>query len=281
MANRVIVSLIFCIGLATIVNITSYRGFANEESELPRITKNATEFDTIAQKAFQQLLKTMQKALDDPLFSVELVKFTDPKEATNIESFFNTAPADMAGFVHSASYRAEKPTVFYQNIYELSDRAIEINKQVTQVDSKEKLIPHCELMLYWYLAHELVHAAREFTNTAGNNKWYEEFVANTVQPYLSDSALTNSPNAPYTPHILHLAYNRSVKVLSKVVNQKILLRTELFITSEGHVPPCDTEAWTMFRTDVPAYVYIGARVTQASVDNNTSLEKLVEKYLKK
>ncbi len=165
-------------------------------------------------------------------------------------------------------------TVIYQNPFVMDDAALRVNRAVMQVDSQDDLMRHGQMMLFWYLPHELVHCADHRTG------WATEFVANMVQPYLTAKMLETMPDAPYDAQSMSFIYDRYVQALRPHLSDEDVARIERFIAANGEgAPPWNMSASDLFSSNTPAYVYFGARINQHSWSQQSTLEALCKRYL--
>lgn len=172
-------------------------------------------------------------------------------------------------------FRVQFPrTVKYQNPFTMTPESLRVNRAVMQVSSKDDLMRHAQMMLYWYIPHELVHCA---DNRKG---WATEFVANMLQPYLTARILDAMPQAAYSAQSMSYVYDRYVEVLRPHLSSEELARIERFIANNGEgAPPWDKSPGDVFYANTPAYVYFGARINQHSWSMKSNLEVLCKKYL--
>lgn len=165
-------------------------------------------------------------------------------------------------------------TVRYQNAFQMNETALRINRAVMQVNTHDDLMRHAQMMLFWYIPHELVHCGDHRTG------WATEFVANMIQPYLTARMLEAMPDAPYTAESMSYIYDRYVEKLAPHLTPAEIASVERFIQASGEGPgPWAMSAPDLFRTNTPAYVYFGARINQHSWAKQSRLEDLCKQYL--
>jgi hypothetical protein len=221
---------------------------------LPRTLKDEAEYHALAKAIFDAASKTLSEARGEP--------FKQKVTLSPLE-------ADGFGFMVSSGVN-----VLYQNPFKMDENALRVNRAVMQVDSQDELMRHAQMMLFWYLPHELVHCADH------RRGWETEFVANMIQPYVTARMLEAMPDSPYSGQSMAFVYDRYVKKLRPHLKDEEIARIERFINDDGEgTPPWDVPPSAIFNSNTPAYVYFGARINQYSWARQSKLEDLCKWYL--
>ena len=171
-------------------------------------------------------------------------------------------------------YFASGTSVAYQNPFGMTENALRVNRAVIQASHRDELMRHAQMMLLWYVPHEVVHA---FSDKPG---WTDEFIANTIQPYLTARILQRMKDLPYTVRNMGWVYDRYVRVLRPLVGADTVGRIDRFARSGAKTLLYKRSVMEVFHRNVPEYVYFGARINQISWRKETTLERLVSKHLK-
>ena len=219
---------------------------------LPRTLQNEEEYHALARKIFEASSAILARTLGEHW-----------KEPTLV-------PMGPQGYGFMVSLPR---TVLYQNPFQMSEPALRINRGVMQVDSKDALMRHAQMMLYWYIPHELAHCSDH------RRGWATEFVANMIQPYLTARMLESMPDAPYSAQTMAFVYDHYVQTLRPHLSTDDIARIEHFIQNDGQgTAPWDMSASEVFHSNTPAYVYFGARINQHAWSKQLKLEDLCKHY---
>jgi hypothetical protein len=242
------------------------RGFAPPPLrwiQMPRCARDAEGYARLAGAVFAAARETLKEWLGDPTFNPKL----------------QPLPTDAYGFVCSAD--AEGSVIKYQNIYTLDAAGLDVNRRILHAESAEDLMRGAELMLYVYIPHELVHAARRHLKIHRDDGWPEEFAANTVQPLLTEAVVARIPQCPYGPDSFRRAWERLTAGLTVRVPEELIRQVGAYLEAGGERNDFGMEAWHMFQCDPVAYVYVGARVSLRALDPPVPLESLKARFLRK
>lgn len=179
-------------------------------------------------------------------------------------------PGNMVGFVtRDAGGAAE---IQFQDVWIMDGDGLRTNRVVMQVDSHDELMRHAELFLYWYLPHELVHAAAIELGGPRLDEWESERLANTLQPELTRRVLERLGDAPYSAATMTWAYDRYVEALRGFVDAD---RRAAIDASYDGARPFAKGPFLVFLEDTAAYVYYAARLDQLADQRGvTDLERL-------
>ncbi len=194
------------------------------------------------------------------------------------------APMAPDGFGFTAHAEEGRVSIAYQNPFTIEPHARAVNFRVMRLGATEDndtFLRHAQMMLLWYLPHELVHA---FDDGAGTGKdpsgWRAEYVASTIQPHVTARVLERLDDLPYSTESMAQVYDRYVAVHAPHLADQQRARVDAFADSAGEGDaPFDKDAFEVFRTDTAAYVYFGARLNQCSLRRETTLAELVAQYL--
>lgn len=176
----------------------------------------------------------------------------------------------------SAGAGAYVGSVEYQNPFTLHGDALAVNRDVTQVRDHDVFMRHAEMMAYWYVPHELVHVFRGRAEPG----WNEEYIANTIQPYLT-AAVLERIESPLSAELFRYIYARYVRELSPYMPARDVDAIERFIADDKRAAVFEqVPAMDYFSAFPLGYVYFGARINQVSWAQQHTLEGLVEQYLR-
>jgi hypothetical protein len=228
-----------------------------EQLSLPNVLKTEEAYHARAKLIFETGLRILRELTGKKGHAVKL------------------EPMDTGfGFTCSSGDGDKPPTVNYQNPWRMQAYSLQVNRDVAQVSDRDELQLHMQMMPYWYIPHELVHAFR-----GARTGWTEEYIANSVQPYLTERILQKI-DAPYTAGFMRKVYDRYTRVLRAEIKDDEADAVERFALSDGSGAPFERDAWSVFQKSTALYVYFGARINQDSLVQKRKLEDLVKKYLK-
>ncbi len=228
---------------------------------LPQHDHTAEDIDRHAARVFVAARDVMRELLGDASFSPTLER-RDP---------------ELVGFSTHGD-QASGAIVRYQNAYAMIARGLVLNREVIRPASRADQLAEMELMLDVYLPHEMAHAARMHTGTHVDHPWREELAANLIQAAAMERVLAKQPSTPYTFETMRRVFDRYVARLGPLVSAEMKAQTERMIATDGRDHP-STEPSTLFGDDVPAYVYIGARIAQYALQTGVTLDALRARYL--
>lgn len=229
---------------------------------LPRLARDADAFDALAARIHDATTLVLREALGDPAFDPALERLGD----------------DEIGFTTGS--RDGRPVVRYQNPFRFTPAALDGNRRATGAEDALEVARDAELMLWWYLPHEAVHAARRQRGLAGDDPWVEEWVAATLQPALVARVLGRLREvAPYDLAAVLRAVERWAGRLERRESSTRRARVDAFVASAGTRPPEDAPAWQVFREDVGFYVYLLSRTSLAAAARGEPLDALVARLL--
>ncbi len=224
---------------------------------LPRLATDAAAYDRMAQRIFGLAVAELRKLTGVAGFDPRLKKLNP----------------DQFGFFAGGA------AIMYQNPYELLPAGRAVNRRVTASRSEDELTRHADMMLLWYIPHEVVHAARNFMKLRKTN-WYEEWVANTVQPALTARLLEQLPDLGYTARAFDWIYEHYATRLRSEVSAMKSQSTDRFIASRGESAGLNARgSGLQVLQNAPVYVWWGARINQAARAGAATLEELIRIYL--
>lgn len=228
---------------------------------LPRTAGDEVAFDALAARIHAATVAVLREALAAPTFAPALERLPD-----GAIGFF-TGRGDDGGSV-----------LRYQNPFRFSATEHDGNRRATGAEDVQDIVRDAELMLWWYLPHEAVHAARRHTGRDSGDAWKEEWTAAALQPALAARVLERA-GAPYELTSVLAAVERWATRLGRGYSPERRARVDAFVASAGATPPADEPASEVFARDVGFYVYLLSRTSLDVHARGASLEALVGQHL--
>lgn len=230
---------------------------AQEWQYLPMTARNAEELSALALKIHNEAHRVLSEV-------------TGRKMEARLEQL----PPDFLGFVAGRDAKGN-PRVGYMNMWSTTEAGQASIMVLMHTDNLDEAFRNMEALTWSYLCHEAVHIARANETAA----WHEEYIANMIQPWLLRRVMENL-KAPYSATDIERLFERLATRYRASLPAEKVLPVDRFIARDGTGECFEINPWDMFLTDTGAYIYFGARVNAHSIAQDTTLEKLCNKYLK-
>jgi hypothetical protein len=228
---------------------------------LPRTAGDGAAFDALARRIHDATVQVLREALADPTFAPALERLPD-----GAIGFFTGRAADGGSVLR------------YQSPFRFGPTGYDGNRRATGAEDAQEVVRDAELMLWWYLPHEAVHAARRHTGRDSGDPWKEEWTAAALQPALAARVLERA-GAPYELTSVLAAVERWATRLGRSYSPERRARVEDFVASAGATAPDDDPASEVFARDVGFYVYLLSRTSLGVHSRGAPLETLVGQHL--
>lgn len=228
---------------------------------LPRTAGDEAAFDALAARIHAATVDVLREALADPTFDPALERLPD----------------DAIGFFTGRG-DGDTSIIRYQDPFRFGPTGYDGNRRATGAQDVQDIVRDAELMLWWYLPHEAVHAARRHTGRDSGDAWKEEWVAAALQPALVARVLERA-GAPYGLTSVLAAVERWTTRLGRGYSPERRARVETFVASAGATPAADEPASEVFERDVGFYVYLLSRTSLVAHSRGEPLETLVGQHL--